>query len=71
MLKIPDGALRNRAIIRLSMGDPEGFARDLAAANAILPRALNARALATHYQRMGDAELAETLQRGFLLRSLE
>jgi predicted CXXCH cytochrome family protein len=54
-----EGTLRNRALIRLAKGDPDGFARDLAAANAILPRELNARALATHYRRMGDEELAE------------
>jgi predicted CXXCH cytochrome family protein len=48
-----EGALRNRAILKLNSGDEAGFARDLEAAHKILPRGVLARALATHYSRQG------------------
>lgn len=54
-----EGALRNRALVRLALADPQGFADDLTAAQSLLPRALNAKALAEHYKRMGDRELHE------------
>lgn len=50
-----EGALRNRAILRYSLGDQAGFARDLRAADSILPRAENERALAEAARRAGDA----------------
>ena len=49
-----EGALRNRAILKLNTGDPAGFARDLEAAHRIVPRAVLARALAAHYANQGN-----------------
>ena len=49
-----EGAYRNRALLRNSMGDLRGFASDLETAHAILPRAPIARALAEVSRRLGD-----------------
>ncbi len=49
-----EGALRNRAILKLNLGDEAGFASDLEAAHRILPRGVLARALAAYYSRQGQ-----------------
>ncbi|HIG10838.1 MAG: tetratricopeptide repeat protein [bacterium] len=49
-----EGALRNRAILRLNSGDGAGFAADLMAAQRLLPRASLARALASYYRQLGE-----------------
>lgn len=54
-----EGAWRNRALLRLGQGDAEGFRRNLEAAQHLLPRAANARALAGLAEARGDAPAAE------------
>ena len=49
-------ALRNRAVLRLQLGDAQGFAADLEAAFAISPDAAGAGALAEHCRRSGRTE---------------
>ena len=49
-------ALRNRAVLRLQLGDRRGFAADLEAAFIISPDAAVAGALAEHYRRSGELE---------------
>jgi hypothetical protein len=53
-----EGALRNRAIVRMSSGDAAGGAADLDAAFQIRPQASVARALAQHWAQVGAAKLA-------------
>lgn len=53
-----EGALRNRALVKLSLRDVDGFRADLEAAQSILPRAENARALASWWRQKGDAAAA-------------
>jgi predicted CXXCH cytochrome family protein len=57
-----EGALRNRALLRLSAGDEAGFAADLAAAHGHFPRAAVARALADWARRDGDTARADELE---------
>ena len=54
-----EGALRNRAVVRLAQGDLDGAIEDLEAAQAVLPRSANATALAELYAKKGDAEVSE------------
>lgn len=54
-----EGALRNRAILRLQLGDEEGFAEDLKAAYRVLPRGLLARALSAYHQGRGELDEAQ------------
>jgi predicted CXXCH cytochrome family protein len=54
-----EGALRNRCALDLALHDEAAFAADLEAAQRILPRAPNARALAQYYARLGRADVAE------------
>ena len=49
-----EGALRNRGLLKNALGDVRGLASDLEAAQAILPRAELARALAQINRRLGD-----------------
>ena len=49
-----EGAWRNRGLLKSSLGDVRGFASDLEIAQAILPRAELARALAQIKRRLGD-----------------
>lgn len=49
-------ALRNRAVLRLQLGDAQGFAADLDTAFAISPDAAVAGALAEHFRRTGKTE---------------
>ncbi|MCB9916367.1 MAG: tetratricopeptide repeat protein [Planctomycetes bacterium] len=53
-----EGALRNRAILRQRLGDEEGFAADLRAAQRIAPRGLLARVLAEYHRRRGEEDEA-------------
>ncbi len=53
-----DTALRNRAIVRLELGDEEGALADLERAQALLPDAELARALAKSYRSLGDTDRA-------------
>ncbi len=53
------GALRNRALVKLALGDSTGAANDLERAQAILPRAEIARALAELARRAGRNDDAE------------
>jgi len=64
-----EGALRNRAVLLFELGNVAGFARDLAAAQAVRPRAENAANLAVWAEREGRAdearrwrEIARTLE---------
>lgn len=57
-----EGALRNRCALKAGLRDEAGFAVDLEAAQRILPRAPNARALSQYYRRLGRADLAERWQ---------
>ena len=52
-----EGALRNRALLRLKAGNANGFAADLQAAQAIFPRAANAAALAQYWTNRGMGDL--------------
>lgn len=52
-------ALRNRGVMKLQLGDPEGCAADLERAFAIAPDAAVAGALAGHYRQTGRTEEAE------------
>jgi len=54
-----EGAWRNRALLRNSMGDLRGFASDLETAQAILPRAQIAQVLAEASRRLGDESGAQ------------
>lgn len=58
-----EGALRNRALAKLALGDRAGFAADLEAALAIHPQAPIARALAQHYRQAGESRRADELER--------
>lgn len=58
-----EGALRNRALAKLALGDRAGFAADLEASLAIHPQAAIARALAQHYRQSGDTQRAEAFER--------
>lgn len=58
-----EGALRNRAIAKLALGDRAGFAEDLEASLAIHPQAPIARALAQHYRQAGLLQRAQALER--------
>ena len=49
-----EGAWRNRGLLKNSLGDVRGLAGDLETAQAILPRAELARALAEIKRRLGD-----------------
>ena len=49
-----EGAWRNRGLLKNSLGDVRGLASDLETAQAILPRAEIARALAQISRRLGD-----------------
>ena len=49
-----EGAWRNRGLLKNSLGDVRGLASDLETAQAILPRAELARALAQISRRLGD-----------------
>ena len=51
---LADGALRNRALIKLALGDETGFVADLEKAMELLPDANLARALASACERRGD-----------------
>ena len=51
---LADGALRNRALVARSLGDDEGFVRDLERALRIVPDAVVARALARYHAALGD-----------------
>jgi predicted CXXCH cytochrome family protein len=53
------GALRNRAVLKLQLGDRDGFAADLEAAFAISPDAALAGALAEHHRRSGRRDDAD------------
>ena len=53
-----EGAMRNRALLALQLGDAERFARDLEAAHAVRPQAPLARALAQHWTQRGRKDLA-------------
>jgi tetratricopeptide (TPR) repeat protein len=57
-----DGALTNRALVRLSLGDAAGFVADIEAAQRLHPRAINAKGLAEHYRRLGDTSQADYWQ---------
>jgi Flp pilus assembly protein TadD len=52
---LADGALRNRALVRLMLGDEPGFLADLEAALRLLPDPAVARALASACEQRGDA----------------
>lgn len=54
-----EGALRNRALVKLAQNDLAGFRADLEAAQALLPRAENARALASYFRQQGDVQQAD------------
>jgi Tfp pilus assembly protein PilF len=54
-----EGALRNRAIVRLNSGDAAGGAGDLDAAFQIRPQAAVARALAQHWKKVGATKVAQ------------
>jgi len=49
-------ALCNRAVLRLQVGDADGFASDLETAFRVAPNALVAGALAEHYRRAARAD---------------
>ena len=51
---LADGALRNRALVKLALGDETGFFADLERAMELLPDAHVARALAAASERRGD-----------------
>jgi predicted CXXCH cytochrome family protein len=53
-----EGALRNRAVARAAAGDTNGALADLEAAQRVLPRPENARALADLCERVGEAARA-------------
>ncbi len=53
-----EGALRNRAVAHLSLGEFEAAARDLEEAQRILPRTAIAKLLGQVYERLGRPELA-------------
>ncbi len=55
---LADGALRNRALLKLQMGDEAGFVADLEAAFRIQPNAPSARALAQIHGQRGDSARA-------------
>ena len=59
-------ALRNRAVLRLQLGDAAGFAADLEAAFAIAPDAAVAGALAEHLRRSGRGEESQRWARAAL-----
>jgi tetratricopeptide (TPR) repeat protein len=52
---LADGAYRNRAVVRLALGDEPGFRADLETAMKLLPDAGLAQALAKHAEQRGDA----------------
>lgn len=54
-----EGALRNRALVRLSLGMDKGFAEDLERAQEVFPRVLNARALEGFHRRQGRTAEAD------------
>ena len=56
-----DNALRNRALLKLSLQDVAGFAIDLAAAQRLRPDAALARALASYHAQRGDRRRADEL----------
>jgi len=58
-----EGALRNRGLLKLSLGELGNFAADLEAAYAILPQAPVARALAQYYARSGRKDLSDLWER--------
>lgn len=53
-----EGALRNRAVARLSLGELESAARDLEEAQRILPRASIAKLLGQVHERLGRPDVA-------------
>jgi tetratricopeptide (TPR) repeat protein len=61
-----EGALRNRATLKLAQNDARGFAADLEAAHKVLPVAAVARALSQHYAGSGAKELAESWRQEWL-----
>ncbi len=62
-------ALRNRAVLRLGLGDTQAFAADLESAFAIDPDAVLARTLAESYAKSGRSDLADRWRRA--ARSLD
>ncbi|MCE9592684.1 MAG: hypothetical protein K8S98_00685 [Planctomycetes bacterium] len=54
-----DGALRNRALVKLALGDSSGARADLETAHALLPNAATARGLAELARRSNDRAAAE------------
>ncbi len=55
---LAEGALRNRAIVRMNTGDAAGGAADLDAAFQIRPQAAVARALAQYWKKVGADQVA-------------
>jgi hypothetical protein len=55
---LAEGALRNRATLKLALHDSAGFAADLEAAQRILPVAAVARALSQYHRQIGHNDLA-------------
>jgi tetratricopeptide (TPR) repeat protein len=56
-----DAALRNRALLKLQLGDGAGFAADLEAAHRLRPDAALARALASYHAQRGERRKADEL----------
>jgi predicted CXXCH cytochrome family protein len=54
-----EGALRNRATLKLALHDTPGFAADLEAAQAIFPVAAVARVLSQYYRELGRGDIAQ------------
>lgn len=57
-----EGALRNRALIKLKKKDAKGVIADLEAAYRILPQAAVARLLSLQYREIGRLDLADSWQ---------
>jgi predicted CXXCH cytochrome family protein len=56
-----DNALRNRALLKLELRDPAGFAADLESAHRLRPDAALARSLASYFAQRGEQERSREL----------